>query len=182
MSTILSAGAQSSPFVAKRGKIMTTRTLCKSSLTSVLILLISAGCNSQNETNKDAAAINGMWENYSSSLNAGDIDAWLSLWTGDGVQMPPGEAPVIGKDQLRQRNGGALDLFNVEIEITNEEVEVAGRLAFSRGHYVATFSPKDGSQPIPVDGKFMTILKLQSDGGWKIHRDIFNSNVPSGGE
>jgi len=58
----------------------------------------------------------------------------------------------------------------------------AGRLAFSRGHYVATFSPKDGGQPIPVDGKFMTILKMQSDGGWKIHRDIFNSNVPSGGQ
>ncbi len=75
-----------------------------------------------------------------------------------------------------------MDLFNVAIEITNEEVEVAGRLAFSRGHYVATFSPKDGNQLIPVDGKFMTILKKQPDGGWKIYRDIFNSNVPSGGQ
>ena len=89
---------------------------------------------------------------------------------------------IIGKDQLQRRNGGALDLFKVDIEITNEEVEVAGRLAFSRGHYVATFSPKDGSRSIPVDGKFMTILKKQPDGGWKIHRDIFNSNVPPGGQ
>jgi uncharacterized protein (TIGR02246 family) len=163
---------------------MTTRSLCESLVASVLILLISTGCSSKTETNTDAdvAAINGIWETYSSSLNDGDIDSWLSLWTEDGVQMPPNEAPVIGKDQLRQRNGGALDLFVVDIEITNEEVEVAGSLAFSRGHYVATFSPKDGAQPIPVDGKFMTILKKQPDGSWKIHRDIFNSNVAPGGQ
>jgi uncharacterized protein (TIGR02246 family) len=163
---------------------MTMKSLCKSSIVFVLTLLISAGCSSQNEANTDAdvAAINGIWESYESSLNGGDIDSWLALWTEDGVQMPPDEAPAIGKDQLRQRNGGALDFFNVDIEITNEEVEVAGRLAFSRGHYIATFSPKDDSQPIPVDGKFMTILKKQPDGGWKIHRDIFNSNVPPGGQ
>jgi uncharacterized protein (TIGR02246 family) len=163
---------------------MTTRSLCESLVAAGLILLISTGCSSKTETNTDAdvAAINEIWKSYSSSLNDGDIDSWLSLWTEDGVQMPPDEAPVVGKDQLRQRNGGALDLFVVDIEITNEEVEVDGSLAFSRGHYVATFSPKDGAQPIPVDGKFMTILKRQTDGSWKIHRDIFNSNVAPGGQ
>ena len=163
---------------------MTTRTLCESLVASVLILLISTGCSSRTDTNTDAdaAAINKIWESYSSSLNNGDIDSWLSLWTEDGVQMPPNEAAVIGMDQLRQRNGGGMDLFVIDIEITNEEVEVDGNLAFSRGHYVATFSPKDGAQPIPVDGKFMTILKRQTDGSWKIHRDIFNSNVAPGGQ
>jgi ketosteroid isomerase-like protein len=37
---------------------------------------------------------------------------------------------------------------------------------------------KDGGEPIPYDGKFLTIFKRQSDGSWKIHRDIYNSNVP----
>jgi uncharacterized protein (TIGR02246 family) len=163
---------------------MTTRTLSRWFVVLALILLTSAGCNSQIQTNTDAdtAAIDDIWESYESSLNGGDIDGWLSLWTEDGVQMPPNEAPVKGKDQLRQRNGAALDMFAVDIEITNEEVEVSGNLAFSRGHYVATFSPKDGSQSIPVDGKFLTILKKQSEGGWKIHRDIFNSNVPPSGQ
>ena len=163
---------------------MTTRSLCESLVASVFILLISTGCSSKTETNTaaDAAAISGIWETYSSSLNDGDIDTWLSIWTEDGVQMPPNEAAVVGMDQLRQRNGGGMDLFVIDIEITNEEVEVDGNLAFSRGHYVATFSPKDGAQPIPVDGKFMTILKRQTDSSWKIHRDIFNSNVAPGGQ
>ena len=151
-------------------------------ISSLLFLMIGCASESSSDTQADEEAINAIWSTYESSLEAGDIEAWLSLWTEDGVQMPPNEPPVIGKNQLRTRNGGALDIFAVEIDITNQEVGVAGDWAFSRGIYTATFAPKDGSEPIPVDGKFMTILKRQGDGAWKIHRDIFNSSVAPGGE
>ncbi len=163
---------------------MTNKNLFHSLVGFFTVLLLVAGCASEDgpNTEADTAAINAIWSTYVSSLEAGDIDGWLSLWTEDGVQMPPNEPPVIGKDQLRQRNGAALDLFTVEIDITNQEVGVAGDWAFSRGVYTATLAPKDGSTSIPVDGKFMTILRRQTDGGWKIHRDIFNSSVAPGGE
>ena len=42
----------------------------------------------------------------------------------------------------------------------------------------------DGVQMPPdepvVDGKYLTILKKQPDGSWKIHRGAFNSNVSAG--
>ena len=163
---------------------MTNKSLFQLSVGFFTVMLLVASCTSEDgpTTEADTAAINTIWSTYVSSLETGDIDAWLSLWTEDGVQMPPNEAPVIGKDQLRQRNGAALDLFTVAIDITNQEVGVAGDWAFSRGVYTATCTPKDGSRPVPVAGKFMTILSRQSDGGWKIHRDIFNSNVAPGGE
>ncbi|MCH6548894.1 MAG: SgcJ/EcaC family oxidoreductase [Proteobacteria bacterium] len=163
---------------------MTNKNLFQLLVGFFTVVLLVASCTSEDgpNTEADTAAINAIWSTYVSSLEAGDIDAWLSLWTEDGVQMPPNEAPVIGKDKLRQRNGAALDLFTVTIDITNQEVEVAEKWAFSRGVYSATFTPKDGSQPIPVDGKFMTILRRQTDGGWKIHRDIFNSSVAPDGE
>ena len=162
---------------------MINRNLFQMSMGFSSLLFLMIGCAPEDgpDTQADEAAINAIWSTYVSSLEAGDIDAWLSLWTEDGVQMPPNEPPVIGKSQLRARNGGALDVLTVEIHITNQEVGVTGDWAFSRGVYTATFSPKDGSEPIPVDGKFMTILKRQADGGWKIHRDIFNSNVAPGG-
>ena len=142
------------------------------------------GCSSQEDTNleADTAAINDIWAVYASSLEAGDITAWLSLWTEDGVQMPPNEPPNIGKDQIQEKNKAAFDQFTFEMEITNEEIRVAGDWAFSRGTYTAIFSPKNGDQPVPIDGKFMTILERQPDGSWKIHRDIFNSNVSPSGE
>jgi ketosteroid isomerase-like protein len=91
--------------------------------------------------------------------------------------MPPGEAAVAGKERIRTRNGGFLDQFKFDMGITNEEVRVAGDWAFARGTYKASLIPKQGGAPVPINGKYMTILARQGDGSWKIHRDIFNSNV-----
>ena len=94
--------------------------------------------------------------------------------------MPPDEPPDIGKERIRARNAAVLDRLAFNIGITNLEANVAGNWAYARGTYKATLTPKQGGKTIPIDGKYMTILAKQSDGSWKIHRDIFNSNVPAG--
>jgi len=158
--------------------------LLRFSVCIVAGMTLLVGCSSKEEANleSDTAAINDILTMYASSSEAGDLSAWLSLWTEDGVQMPPNEPPVIGKDQIQKANKAAFDQFTFEMEITNKEIQIAGDWAFSRGTYAATVSPKNGDQPFPIDGKFMTILERQPDGNWKIHRDIFNSNVPLSGE
>lgn len=93
--------------------------------------------------------------------------------------MPPNSPPVVGKEQIRARNKAVLDQFSFDMGITNEEVRVAGDWAYARGTYTATLTPKQGGEAVFIDGKYMTILERQADGSWKIHRDIFNSNVPA---
>ncbi len=146
---------------------------------SVCAVIAFSGCASQGgRDQKDATrAVEDIWKEYSASLNAGDLERWLALWTDDGIQMPPGEAAVAGKERIRTRNGGFLDQFKFDMGITNEEVRVAGDWAFARGTYKASLIPKQGGAPVPINGKYMTILARQGDGSWKIHRDIFNSNV-----
>lgn len=141
-----------------------------------------AGCASQQAPDQAAATagINQVLKNYSTSLNAGDMDRWVALWTDDGVQMPPDEPAVVGKERIQARNQRGADRFTFDIGITNEEARTAGDWAFARGTYKASLTPKQGGQPIPIDGKYMTILARQGDGSWKIHRDIFNSNVAPG--
>jgi uncharacterized protein (TIGR02246 family) len=124
-----------------------------------------------------SVAVENVWKEYAASLNAGDIDRWMALWTEDGVQLPPDEPPVVGKEKIRARNGAVLQMFRFEIGITNQEVSTAGDWAYSRGSYRATLTPRTGGAAIPVDGTYMTILARQPGGTWKIHRDIFNSNV-----
>lgn len=145
------------------------------------VMLLPAGCSPREEADAEAvtAAVNEIWSQYSSSLNSGDIDAWLSLWTDDGIQMPPNSPPVVGKEKIRARNKAVLDQFTFDMGITNEEVRLAGDWAYARGTYAATLTPKQAGEVIFIDGKYMTILERQPDGSWKIHRDIFNSNVPS---
>jgi uncharacterized protein (TIGR02246 family) len=149
---------------------------------AVVTLIGLAGCASQKAPDQASAtaAINAIWKEYSASLNAGDIDRWVALWTEDGVQMPPDEPAVVGKERIRARNQAVADRFTFDIGITNEEVRTTGDWAFSRGTYKASLTPKAGGKQIPIDGKYMTILARQPDGSWKIHRDIFNSNGAAG--
>jgi uncharacterized protein (TIGR02246 family) len=147
-----------------------------------LLILALAGCASKGARDRADAGpnVSAMWKEYAASLNAGDTARWIALWTDDGVQLPPDEPAVVGKDRIRDRMQAGLDRFKFDMAITNEEVRSAGDLAFARGTYKATLTPKQGGKQIPIDGKFMTILIRQPDRSWKIHRDIFNSNVPPG--
>jgi ketosteroid isomerase-like protein len=74
-----------------------------------------------------------------------------------------------------------MDQFTFHQEITIDETEITGSWAFSRGMFVSTLTPKGEGQAVLIDGKFMTVLKRQADGSWKIYRDIWNSNLPAGG-
>jgi len=143
--------------------------------------LTLSGCASHRGDDQAAAAvaIDSLLKEYAASLNSGDLDRWVALWTDDGIQMPPGEPAVVGKQHIRTRNGAGLDRFKFDMGITNEELRVAGDWAYIRGTYKATLQPKQGGEPVLIDGKYMSILAKQPDGSWKLHRDAFNSNVPN---
>jgi len=148
---------------------------------AAVILLPLAGCSREQQKVSAATAAEAIWKEYSESLNAGDLERWLDLWTEDGIQMPPDERAISGLDSIRARNEAMLDRFTFDIGITNQEVETAGDWAYARGTYKARLMPKGGGRAITMDGKYMTILARQPDGSWKIHRDIFNSNTPPRG-
>lgn len=70
------------------------------------------------------------------------------------------------------------DQLIVKIAITNKEARIAGDLAFSRGIFTLSMTPKAGGETIKLSGKYLTILEKQADGSWKIARDCFNYNEP----
>lgn len=123
---------------------------------------------------EDKVAIRDIWSTYSAARVAGDAETWLALWDAGGLQMPPG-MPARGLDVLMV---GVPKVFAAggvtSMTIDPIEIEVAGDWAYTRGAY-ASERIVDGN-PVMVDGKFMTILRRQDDGSWKIYRDIFNSN------
>ena len=142
-----------------------------------LLLCVTFSCQKQ-DTVADIAAINEIWNQYSLAINSADYDLWISLWEDNGVQMPPDAPAVFGKEQIRVVNESKFEPFNVNVTIKNDEVLIDGGLAFSRGNYTAALTPKAGGETINVIGKYLTILKKQIDGSWKIYCDCFNSNVP----
>lgn len=131
-----------------------------------------------------ASAIQSVMDEYTATVDAGDLDAWLALWEPGGVQMPPGAPMRTGITAIRAGMEPVLTQFDDRIDINVLEATVAGDYAFARGTYNLTVSPKVGRRGefgdlSVVDGKFLTVLHHEPDGSWKIYRDIFNSNGAS---
>jgi uncharacterized protein (TIGR02246 family) len=126
----------------------------------------------------DIAAIEDVMNQYAVTVNAGDLELWLSLMTDDTIKMPPDAPAIFGKEDLRASMQPLFDAFTLEMALYPEEAQVEGNLGFARGTFTFLITPKAGGEPIYMDGKYLTILKRQADGSWKISHDCYNSNVP----
>ncbi|MDK3074982.1 DUF4440 domain-containing protein [Sedimentitalea sp. JM2-8] len=117
-------------------------------------------------------------DNHVGALNTGDAEAWTAQFAGDGVQMPPNAPENVGKERIRQWFVGLLSAFKVQFELDVEEVRIVGDWAFERGGYAISLNPVAGGPAMVDNGKYITIYRQGDGNGWKIARDIWNSNSP----
>jgi len=119
-----------------------------------------------------------IWKKYASAVVDGDSDRWITLWIDDGIQMPPGAPPNVGKEKIRIYIKNMMTSTPIsEMVINSEEVRESGEWGFSRGNYWIIITPEEGEK-VKISGKFLTVFEKQIDGSWKIARDIFNYNAP----
>ncbi len=114
-------------------------------------------------------------DTYLATRVTGDADAWLANWDENGIQLFPG-ARASDMDTLRHVTHARFEAVPVNgASIDIDDMTVIGDYAFAHGHFIIE-RVVDGRET-PFDGKFLTVLKKQSDGTWKIYRDCSNSNA-----
>ena len=70
------------------------------------------------------------------------------------------------------------------MEDVNRGNAAAGAAAYTgdttivRGTYSSSFTVPGTDAPMEDRGKTLNVWKRQADGSWKLHRDIWNSNMP----
>jgi ketosteroid isomerase-like protein len=112
------------------------------------------------------------------AANAGNVDALVAVYANDAVLLPPNAPAQRGPDAIRTFWGGLLKAYTLKFELGSDLVEGRGDLAYNVGHYRFTAVPKDKANPGMADeGKFVEILRKQSDGSWKYAVDMYNSNL-----
>jgi uncharacterized protein (TIGR02246 family) len=104
-----------------------------------------------------------------------DIDRILSYWTDDGVVLPPGFAPVIGKAALRDYVENSLRIPGFKIRWKSTDVKFSPdlNLAYMHGENTVTINGTDG-RPITTKGRAVTIWRRGTDGTWRCAVDIWN--------
>ena len=134
---------------------------------------------SEDEQAVEVEKIIELTEMYQSTLNAGDFEQWMTVWAADAVRMPPDGPQSVGIEAIRSTVAPAFDLFDFEeFQIDPEVIEVLGDIAYTRGQYEFSMTPKEGGATLHFTGKFFSLLEKQADGSWKFTVDCFNYNGP----
>jgi uncharacterized protein (TIGR02246 family) len=127
-------------------------------------------------TAHDEAAVRQGLDAEMKAANAADAAAWASLYTPDAIVLRPHATAVQGRDAIQQWLATLPHISNAKAQ--GVEVMGYGDLAYLRGAYSMTFSIPGVPSPIDEWGKFLQIYRKQSDGSWKMTREIYNSDLP----
>lgn len=109
---------------------------------------------------------------YNRAYTAGDAAAIAGLLTPDAVFLPPGEAPISGRDALRARYEAQFKQWRSTFEVKPGELVVDGNLAFMRGPFERTDTSIRGGDVRHFTGDYLMIFTRQPE-GWRIARDVW---------
>ena len=141
----------------------------KKFMTLVLVLL-AVGCTQAPQT--DLEGLKAMRDVWQSAYDAKDAALITAIYSENGAVMPPNSESANGL--------AAIEGFFREFQATGMRVELQDTEAYAHGdvgYKVGTYTISDADGATVDEGKYVEIWRY-IDGTWRMHRDIFNSNLP----
>jgi uncharacterized protein (TIGR02246 family) len=146
-------------------------------LAAVLIALSTSAASGHAASRKDELE---KFNNHLRELHLeNDTAAIFALWADDGVELMPGEAPMIGKKVIQAWVEDILTKMP-GYKVTKEEMEfhdiqVSGDWASEWGLEHQVVQPPDGKEPIETRGKIALVLHRVANGEWRIKQEMWNA-------
>jgi ketosteroid isomerase-like protein len=147
----------------------------------VLLLCFTFGCQQGEEVAEEPVvdveaeveAIKVWFDQYLSSVNAGDVDNLIALYAENTVILPSNGSIVEGRDAFRQWISEWFVRYDAEENMAIQEIEILGKHAFVRGSYDYRNIHMENGSIREGKGKFINLYKLHSDGMWKCTHNIW---------
>ena len=143
---------------------------------TVAVSACATGANQQEFTRAEAEAVRQTAADLSAAFNAGQVDKIISLYADNSVFMPPNAPLIRGREPLQSFYAGMIERGASQLELTSEEVNGHGPLAFESGTYSVNY-PKGGRDR----GKYVRILR-NTAGRWRTEKTIWSSDFPANAE
>ena len=144
-------------------------------ITFVAVPLAAAADNRSSESSSEEAdriAIERLHRQDVEATLSDKADELAKLWDSEAVRIQPGRPAEIGKveiyanDKRWEAKPDRPRTLCYKSDI--KDVRIAGEWAFEWGY----ISYKDSSNPKPMRGKVLRVMKRQPDGSWKFSRVI----------
>ncbi|MBI2681334.1 MAG: nuclear transport factor 2 family protein [Candidatus Solibacter usitatus] len=141
-------------------------------------LLTAAARPKQDAGRKEIDAFNQRYLGLHQKMDTAGI---FSLWAEDGVDLMPGDAPLIGKkkivawveDVLAKMPGYQV----IKQEMEFHDIHVSGNWASEWVTEHQVVQPPDGRPPIETYGKMALVLHREANGTWKVQQEMWNAGV-----
>lgn len=119
----------------------------------------------------EIAAVNGAFED---AVRKGDAETMASLYTADGIALPPDAPMSKGRENIKQLWASVISGMGLKsVKLETLDLEVAGDTACEVGQATLGLEPQGGSRTSAVV-KYIVVWK-RVDGQWRLHRDIWNA-------
>ena len=143
--------------------------------TFALTVLLVVGCAAPatDTTDEARAGIEATNAQFMAAVSQGDAAGVAACYTEDAQFMPPNGETVSGRAAIQETMQGFIDAGVTGLRLESMEVQGHGDTAHEVGR--ATLMGADG-QTLD-ESKYIVIWKKVGD-EWKLHRDIFNSDLP----
>jgi ketosteroid isomerase-like protein len=142
------------------------------------LLAVLAGCSGSDAG--DAQAVKARSEAWNKDAASKNAAKFAEYYADDATVMIPNEPIFRGMDNIKAVLTPMMQDPNFALSFTASKIEASGILVYSEGTYSRTNTGRDG-KPFVDTGKYLTVWKKQADGTWKAIEDIYNSDLPPGG-
>jgi uncharacterized protein (TIGR02246 family) len=141
-----------------------------------IVIVLSLGVVGESSAQKNARTeIEAVNKQFAAAVSRGDATAVGALYSGKAQVFAPNAPVVAGRTAIEAMWKGVFGAGIAGASLTSTEVETHGETAIESGTYEMTL--KDGK--VADRGKYIVIWKREN-GQWRIHRDIWNTNMPAG--
>jgi len=127
----------------------------------------------------DLAALGSARAAFVAAYNSGDAEAIGKLYTADAISEPNHQPTVKGRDAIVAAQKAMYEHVSVKLTLTPDETHTNGGAGFDRGTYSVEVTPKAGGPVSTVEGRYFVYYVKDSDGTWKVSRDMDNASTPT---
>ncbi|MEP0547344.1 MAG: DUF4440 domain-containing protein [Rhodothermales bacterium] len=138
----------------------------------VVLALVALALPVRAQSRDAERAIAASNERFESTFAVGDAAGMAAFYTADGEILAPNLPIFVGQGAIQAFWQAGFNQGLSGIDLTTEDVNAVGNYAIERGTY-ALMVPG-----LTVDqGKYIVVWQ-KVRGAWKMHQDIFNSDLP----
>ena len=121
---------------------------------------------------KEIEAAISAWNN---GLDAGDIEAMVSVCHPDTVTVNEGQPVTIGTQAIRDKYNPRIAAAEITSGYDIEQLQFFGDVAVVSGRFYGTMKMRDTGDIRKPEGRLVLVYKRDDDGAWKMILDMDNN-------